>query len=76
MSGDQSDLTNFLAEEIQRMAGHEATSKIVSPMARAQLHQQVKEETLTYLQEMLRVGKNKAVCLRALIQNMYLQMNS
>lgn len=45
-------------------------------MARAQLHQQVKEETLNYLQEMLRVGKNKAVCLRALIQNMYLQMNS
>lgn len=39
-------------------------------------NQQVLDKQFNYLEEILRVSKNKSVCYRALIQNMYIQMQN
>ena len=37
-------------------------------------NKQIHDKQFSYLEEILRVSKNKSVCYRALIQNMYIQM--
>ena len=42
----------------------------------AKLNSQSNDSAFNYLEEILRVSKNKSVCYRALIQNMYIQMQN